>query len=264
MINRLVTSGCSFTQGYGKNGNKPTCSWAYHLSKKLNLELINVAKGGKGNEWISNSIIEELESTGYQNTIVVVAWSEVTRLMGSFNEEIVTIRPQDFDGLEGKEEWSSYSDYHKYVIKNQKALGKFFDDIVYCVYKTYHAIHKLKTYLEYKEVPYLFFDAINPSKVIHHSYIREAFALQSSHKEAQDIELSTRTEEHQRVITQEWSDYLFDDKWIDLGGAKTIIELMERNPKLYEGLDGHPNEELSKVIGGMVSEKLVEEKIFFT
>ena len=43
----LITSGCSFTEGH-KVG--PNASWAKYLAENNNLELINIAKGGVGND----------------------------------------------------------------------------------------------------------------------------------------------------------------------------------------------------------------------
>ena len=217
-----------------------------------------MANGGSGNEWISNSIIQEVENSEYKNILVVVGWTEITRLLGTFDYNIVTIRPQDFDGLEGKEEWNTMSEYHRYVLKHQKVLRKFFNDIVYCIYKTYLSIHKLKTYLENKQIPYIFFDSINPSKVtIKSTKYYGQIILHSSHKGG-DINLKLKEDEYSSVINDKWNDYLFDEKWIELDGTRTVIELINRNSKLYEGEDSHPNEKLSFDLSEIIYKKYRE------
>jgi hypothetical protein len=54
----LITNGCSFTEGHllGNDG-----SWAKFLGEKLDLELINLGKGGSGNDSISWRTMEFCE-----------------------------------------------------------------------------------------------------------------------------------------------------------------------------------------------------------
>lgn len=72
MIKKILVSGCSFTESN---------SWANHLAKILNLNLINVAKAGAGNDYIGNSIIDELSTNQYtpKDTLVLVMWSGTGR-----------------------------------------------------------------------------------------------------------------------------------------------------------------------------------------
>ena len=51
----LISSGCSFTAGH-IIGEK--ASWATHLAQELDLESINLAIGGDGNEAIVNKVIQ--------------------------------------------------------------------------------------------------------------------------------------------------------------------------------------------------------------
>ena len=43
----LITNGCSFTEGHLIG---PDASWAKYFANNNNLELINLAKGGNGND----------------------------------------------------------------------------------------------------------------------------------------------------------------------------------------------------------------------
>ena len=57
MISQIVASGCSFTYGYGLS-NPTEESWSGQLSKLLNLDCINLAMNGVGNDFIINSLID--------------------------------------------------------------------------------------------------------------------------------------------------------------------------------------------------------------
>ena len=67
----MITSGCSFTESVRENQEK---SWADYLAEKLNKKLINYGKGGSGNEYIYNSIVDNLDTD-----LVVVMWSGFDR-----------------------------------------------------------------------------------------------------------------------------------------------------------------------------------------
>ena len=61
----MLTSGCSFTESKRVNiGDKKLQekSWADYLAEKLNKELINYGRGGAGNEYIYNSVVDNLDS----------------------------------------------------------------------------------------------------------------------------------------------------------------------------------------------------------
>ena len=67
----MITSGCSFTESVRENQEK---SWADYLAEKLNKKLVNYGKGGSGNEYIYNSIVDNLDTD-----LVVVMWSGFDR-----------------------------------------------------------------------------------------------------------------------------------------------------------------------------------------
>ena len=67
----MITSGCSFTESVRENQEK---SWADYLAEKLGKPLANYGKGGSGNEYIYNSIVDNLDTD-----LVVVMWSGFDR-----------------------------------------------------------------------------------------------------------------------------------------------------------------------------------------
>jgi hypothetical protein len=63
----MITSGCSFTESIRPNQEK---SWADYLAEKLGKKLTNYGRGGAGNEYIYNSVVDNLGTD-----LVVVMWS---------------------------------------------------------------------------------------------------------------------------------------------------------------------------------------------
>jgi hypothetical protein len=77
MIKHLVTSGCSFSDNYGKR-------WPHYLSKKLGCSLYNWGQGSCGNSWISKTAIHQIQKLLDNNInptdiLVSVMWSGIDR-----------------------------------------------------------------------------------------------------------------------------------------------------------------------------------------
>lgn len=85
MIKNLLVSGCSFTAGYHFNQK----TWPWHVADAFNIKCTNIAYSGAGNGYISNSIIDVLESGVYHpdETLVVVMWSGTSRCDVRVSEE---------------------------------------------------------------------------------------------------------------------------------------------------------------------------------
>lgn len=88
---KLVTAGCSFTEGYGLPNPKEQ-SWPELLAKKLNLECINLGVRGAGNEYISNTVVEYTLSEEYTVTpenlkscFFILAFTDYARLDFGFH-----------------------------------------------------------------------------------------------------------------------------------------------------------------------------------
>lgn len=76
---RLVSGGCSFSENHSED--YPT-SWPYYLADSLGIEQVtNVAYGGMGNRYISDSVhwLLEIEDFDPVDTLVVVMWSGFDR-----------------------------------------------------------------------------------------------------------------------------------------------------------------------------------------
>lgn len=242
----LVTSGCSFTDGYnmGELG-----SWPYYLSNLTNLNLHNVAKGGAGNEYIADSIISYLYNNKEirENCIVGVAWSDLTRLTSSIIDDegshtLDTVTPFDF-------------------LKNGKykhlyGAERFFGSISHCIYKTYLSIIKLNHFLEYYNIPYFYIDAINDTKVKFTSDEFDSVELCTYYKNSNCVTIPlsgiNSPYEYKQIINKDVTDRIFNN-FLKLGNYKTILHYMFTDYEKYEkGNPGHPNDIASKEVSEII------------
>lgn len=255
----LIAGGCSFTEGHtmGENG-----SWAYWLSQQNNLTLHNLARGGAGNEFIVQKVLSFLVANPIvaKDSIVMVGWSEPTRQMVFFEPEeglgcFHTMQPEDFsDDNKDNDIWKGdIFTPHGWVLKNKDSLWPFFSSLKYCVFKTYFSIITLKTYLEANNIPYIFFDAINPTKVIIDNTSRQ-FKIKKYPNTNQ------YTTEHiggfDSMINDGVINYIYDKNYISFDGL-TMNEWLWKNGEsefhtLTNGNGGHPNEVASKELAGYI------------
>jgi hypothetical protein len=72
---KLLVSGCSWTEGTADD----KIIWPEILAEKMGLELVNLGKGGAGNEYIFSAVCDSLVELD-DISFVVVMWSEYFRL----------------------------------------------------------------------------------------------------------------------------------------------------------------------------------------
>ena len=70
---KLIAIGCSFTSG--------APSWPTNLAQKLDMECINLGRGGQGNEYISAKLIDVILAEKKEDIgLVVLMWSGWQRI----------------------------------------------------------------------------------------------------------------------------------------------------------------------------------------
>lgn len=257
----LVVCGDSFTEGHmlGERG-----SWAYHLANKMNLELINLAIGGMGNEWISNTIITYLQKKEIplDEVIVMIAWSDVSRQMSYFNNvrgdqynNIFHIVPGDL--LDNSEQDSSHEEM-MWVYNNRPSLYPFFSSLIWCLFKTYQSLFYTKLYLESKNIPHLFFDAITDNKIYFQNgdhYFKDSWKSFWT-ENLQRLFLDTEPPIIQSMLSEENVDYIFDEKYIDIDGKPIMKWLKKTGNEICEiGNEGHLNELGAKIVADKILKK---------
>lgn len=271
----LIVCGCSFTRGHFL---PETETWGGYTANKMNLKLHNIATGGMGNEWITHRVISYFLNNNelLKNSIVMIGWSEASRLMGIFENvngynELVTICPQDFYddafGIKRRIEWPDTNDrYHGYVKNNHKYLGKFFSSFAYCLYKTYYSIYILKQFLESNNIPYLFFDAIGKLELEsikwvgndtpEHCYDYSLKYLNHNNKLTEIIEAVPEWM-IENILNDKVSTQIFNTpNYITFNGMSMLTYMFDYGyDKLTEGNPGHPNE----IAADLFSDLIIKE-----
>ena len=172
----LISNGCSFTEGH-KLGS--SASWATHLAQELDLELINLGKGGTGNEIITQSTIDysTIEHNIAKDSFYVIQLTECLRYLINWDTQEVTkknrwvntnnkskywhITPVQFLAKDGFANWDLSSPITKHIYDNRYGLAPFFSNITFSLIKTYWNIINFVNFCEKNNYPYLIFDGIN-------------------------------------------------------------------------------------------------------
>lgn len=260
----LIVSGCSFTDGFWLADKG---SWAYYLSDMLNVKLHNRARGGMGNEWICDSIISYLINNEHliKDCVVGIAWSETTRLTNPIPlqdgepREIDTVRPQDFlKDNSGQHVDGKYAKYND--------AKEFFSDIPWCAYKTYMSIIKLKAFLELKNIPFLFIDAINPTILkFDNTKFTNTFNFTPNNNESSLTSLTFDLADYYHglkdILNENVNSKIFNE-FLQLGDSLSIQDYMWKNKgkeydRLTLGNGGHPNDVASKEIAELIYKQII-------
>jgi lysophospholipase L1-like esterase len=81
---QMLVAGCSHTAGVGIDIN---FGWATVLSRQLNLELVNLARGSACARYVADVLIDWLAQAPTQPTLVVVQWPNPYRSMQLINQQ---------------------------------------------------------------------------------------------------------------------------------------------------------------------------------
>ena len=132
----LLVSGCSFTTNDYKSvfHLDMKCHWKKWpelLAKKLNMDCINLGQSGAGNEYISNSIIDQIEIMDKSKIgLVIPAWSQCRR-----------------------------RDYQMYYSRSNETRWRsemydLFGDTQYWIRKSLKTYYFFQIYCDYYNIPY--------------------------------------------------------------------------------------------------------------
>lgn len=238
----LVVCGDSFTEGHDMGEQ---ASWAYWTADSLGLELINLASGGMSNEWITMRTLSYLQQNKdrWDDSVVMIGWTEMMRQMTFFDDLgqtnigkwIWSAQPNDFDC----DDWSKDTP-GEWMYKHRKSLYPFFSNLPWALMKTYLSIMSLKTFLDSKNIPYLFFDAVNDNKLY---YENDGVYLRDFEFKKQPFDVSADHESIGDIVNKEMVEYLFDEKYVDVDNT-TLLNWIHSVPdeRYCEGNGGHTNE----------------------
>jgi hypothetical protein len=133
----LLVSGCSFTTRNYQSHHHPEIDftsydkWPEMLAEKLNMQCANLAKSGAGNEYISNTIIDQIETMDKSKIgLVIPAWSQCRR--------------RDYQ--------VHYARSNKTVWRHE--LYDLFGDTRYWITKSLKTYYFFQIYCEHHKIPY--------------------------------------------------------------------------------------------------------------
>jgi hypothetical protein len=72
----IVISGCSLTEGHGLHLEQ---TWGKKLEKKLNIPVVNLAKGAANAEFVSQNLINWINSEFNKPTVIIAQWPDPYR-----------------------------------------------------------------------------------------------------------------------------------------------------------------------------------------
>jgi len=119
MRKKLLASGCSFTDNWWTEKHDIPV-WPEKLAENLEMPCINLGKRGLGNDYILNSVVDKLITHRDQIGLVVVMWSNFTRIDFEVEEDA-----DIYSGLP----WTSVMNSSKTPQENVRApLSSFMKD----------------------------------------------------------------------------------------------------------------------------------------
>ena len=251
----LITSGCSFTEGHNLRG----VTWADFLAKELNLDLVNLGKGGTGNKVITQMVIDycTLKPEIAKKSYFVIQLSECLRYLINYDnlEEERSMywhfTPNQFIREDGFENWDLDFSLNKHIYDNRYGLAPFFSNITFSLLNTYWDIINIVNFFENNNYPYLIFDGLNnhiPIKINGKWCLREDIFGQN--RDARyELDVSYESDlydfiknKQEPVIHYSLIEHIKSLKYYYNDEILFNFCHFRENEDYYRGNDGHPNE----------------------
>lgn len=233
MLNKkyLVANGCSFTEGH-QLGNEG--AWPKFLGEKMNLEVINLGKGGSGNDTITWRTLEFCQTNKNiaKDSIFVIQLTECLRYQVYYDNLIDKPCEWHVTPLCFQRTMNAYKDGNgasKWIYKNRDELVYIYSNITFALYKTLQNIISLVSYFEANNYPYIIFDGINDHKP--HKFAN-CYYLKESNSDNINPEFKIKTsvdvidaDDYNRSITRRDEGYFIHEK---------LIDSIFSNPKIFK------------------------------
>lgn len=197
-ISHIVTNGCSFTEGNGLRNKEQ--AWPYKLAHRLGVDVVNLGKGGSGNDTILRRTYEYFYEDINNNNfpLYVIMFSAITR-----KER----------WLEGKKSYATYNT-HKTEPGSVDYVLNF--NIEYHYRRTMIIKSALTNLFKAHNVPYMY-----------------ALAIESLRMEEKDIiqdSVSTRSPNHYSILNSDKND---------IGDVYSIVKGFPLTPCNHWNEEGH-------------------------
>ena len=149
-MSKLFSNGCSFLSTRPKDGVNTFVTQI--LAEQYNLQLFNLAMGGRGNDRISFTTKLWFEQNGYKDTFAVIGWSS------PFRNDYVTNKEKKKGRIPNMElTWRTWkvADQLRFVNSN---LGWDIDDTATMNFLDH--VFDLQTYFKLNKIPYVMYNAL--------------------------------------------------------------------------------------------------------
>jgi hypothetical protein len=271
----LITSGCSFTEGHLIG---PDASWAKYLANHYNMDLINLAKGGTGNEIITQNVINysTLNPEVAKDSLFVIQLSECLRFLISWDDfrddtdihslywhitPLQFLDPTDRKKVtaEGFKNWDKSFELNKWIYESRFQIAQLYTNITYSLWKTYNNIINFSNFCKSNGYPFLIFDGLNnhiPVEMDGEFYLKNSGG-KPEYKikvESSDDDVSFFYKNHYPVIHRKMIDEMISNPFYYKDN--TLNDFIRKNEAYHIGNNDHPNvlgsqlwaEKLTKII----------------
>ena len=271
----LIANGCSFTEGHQLG---PEGAWPKFLGEKMNMEVINLAKGGSGNDTITWRTIEFAETYKdvAKDSLFVIQLTECLRYQVYFDNLID--KPQEWHVTplcfqRNMDVYENGNNASKWIYKNRNELIFVYSNITFALYKTLQNIISLVSYFESNGYPYIIFDGINDHKPFKY---KDAYYLKESNSDNinEEFKIAMGDDDYDSNIIRRQHGYVINEKLIDniFSNPKIFKKipvllkyfwnkgLDEHNYDQYyfEGNQGHPNVKACEIWSDILKEYIEE------
>lgn len=276
----LIANGCSFTEGH-LLGND--VAWPKFLGQKMNLEVINLGKGGSGNDTITWRTLDFCETNKdiAKESLFVIQLTECLRYHIYFDD--FENQPSEFHVTPmcfvRDMQWNKDgSPVQQWVYKNRKELVYIYSNITLALYKTLQNIITLTSYFDSHSYPYVLFDGINDHKPVkfengyyllesHGNKINPFFRIKTSLdvESPDDYNIHVLRREKSYIIHEKLIDSIFSNNKIFKKIPVLLKYLREKGSNehndadyYFKGNAGHPNELACDVWSDVLKEYIEE------
>lgn len=271
----LITSGCSFTEGHLIGTD---ASWAKYLANHYNMDLINLAKGGTGNEIITQNVINysTLNTDIAKDSLFVIQLSECLRFLicwDDFREDTDIhslywhITPLQFLDpnnqkritADGFKNWDKTFELNRWMYDSRFQIAQLYTNITFSLWKTYNNIINFANFCKSNNYPYLIFDGLNnhiPVKKDNDWYLKDSagFPLYKINVSESSNDIQFFHKNHIPIIHNKFIDIMKSNQFYY--NDMTLHDFIRKDETYYVGNEGHPNilgsklwaEKLTKII----------------
>ena len=247
---KIIVGGCSFTDKFYPYTTKPLPHtfkmWPELLSDKTNIEVINTAKCGIGNERIFHSVIAEIFNNENIER-VIVAWTEWTRQDFLVNNNWVTLKPNLKVSATCKPKYGVY-DLHELQNWYNNAFGSSYPTPENIVNKNINLFYSLYAICKSRDIELKMFQMINAFN---------RYQIKDNDYE-HDIKIAQKSMISNPISTEINEDMFWG--WPVFGklGGIELVRHLDRNNKYHaiSDVDHHPNEETQKNIMEFIYENI--------